>query len=51
MGAKFDAVTKGEYADIQGESFVGFVPVPGFQKASKKLRRCATIRFHTFVTE
>jgi len=38
MGAKFDAVTKGEYADIQGESFVGFSLVPGFQKAPKKLR-------------
>jgi peptidyl-dipeptidase Dcp len=25
MGAKFDAVTKGEYADIQGETLAGFL--------------------------
>ena len=36
MGAKFDAVTKGEYADIQGESLVDLVSGTRLSKSIQK---------------
>ncbi len=40
MGAKFDVVTKGEYADIQGESLVDFVSGTRLSKSRKSQSMC-----------
>ena len=49
MGAKFDAATKGEYADIQGESLIGVcIWRPAQKKDPKKLSSLVPAHFQTF---
>jgi hypothetical protein len=49
MGAKFDVATKGEYADVQGESLIGFcIWRLAKKKASKAAQFFGRRPFQTF---